>query len=216
MVPAARIPKRKPKYEKKAEDGLMKFLAWLMKPFNDSFLSGYWTTINRTVFVPARAVSKNYLTPDWFKTYHRILGHEGTHVAQAEAYTFPLYAALYLGPSLFLLPVSIVLWILCIWFTLWIPATVVSGLTVLLAPLTGGLAWWRWYFEREAYLPEVIHKYRRAGRKYAQRRIDRVINNLATDYFFTWPKGWMQNWFDKQLAKADEDPNFDGVKGKAA
>lgn len=210
MIPPARKSKGGYKLVKKSDSWFMKFLNFLMF-WNDSFMTSYWTTIGRTVYVPTRAVSSNYGTEEWKKFYHRILNHEETHVAQGEAYTFPIFFILYLGPSFWKLPAIPVVWILCLFFTFWLPATIVTAVFVLLFPLTAGLAYWRWYFEREAYLPEVLSKYRRSGRAYAQKRIDRISNNLATDYFFTWPKGWMQKWFDKQLARADQDPNFNGV-----
>ena len=76
-------------------------------------------------------------------------------------------------------------WNLLFWFT------------YLLVPLPFGLAWFRWYWEREAYLIQL----RRASDR--NQEIERIVHALWTDYGWTWPRPWMRRWFHKTVASWD-------------
>ncbi len=65
----------------------------------------------------------------------------------------------------------------------------------LLLPLPVGLAWFRWRWEREAYLTGFA----RDGGEADRQEVERIVENLWHDYGWTWPKAWMRAWFYKQL-----------------
>lgn len=53
-------------------------------------------------------------------------------------------------------------------------------------PVPVFFAYFRWRFEREAYLVNIQkHGY----------NIDWAVTCLWRNYFFTWPKSWMERWF---------------------
>jgi hypothetical protein len=58
-------------------------------------------------------------------------------------------------------------------------------------PVPVGLAWFRFRWEREAYLVELAHARDRA------REIDRIVNTLWYGYAFPWPRRWMRRWFER-------------------
>ena len=57
----------------------------------------------------------------------------------------------------------------------------------LLLPLPILLSYFRWKFEREAYLVEI-----RAGAP-----IEAVVDILWNGYGWPWPRVWMRKWFEK-------------------
>lgn len=59
----------------------------------------------------------------------------------------------------------------------------------LLVPLPFGLAFFRWKFEREAYLVDV-----KSGRMTPEQ----VAHTMWRDYGFAWPKPLMLRWFRKK------------------
>ena len=65
-------------------------------------------------------------------------------------------------------------------------------LTYLFLPLPFGLAWFRWRWEREAYLVQI------ANARDPQCEIERVVAVLWAGYGWPWPKPWMRRWFEKQ------------------
>jgi hypothetical protein len=65
-------------------------------------------------------------------------------------------------------------------------------LSYLLLPLPFGFAWFRWHWEREAYLVDL-----RAGRL----TVDEVVETLWSNYAWTWPKPWMRRWFERELGR---------------
>ena len=68
----------------------------------------------------------------------------------------------------------------------------------LLLPLPFGLAWFRWRWEREAYLAQIEHAEDRA------REIERVVNALWFGYGRPWPRAWMRRWFERAAQHRDE------------
>jgi hypothetical protein len=68
----------------------------------------------------------------------------------------------------------------------------------LLLPLPFGLAWFRFRWEREAYLVQIERAEDRA------REIERVVNALWYGYGFPWPRAWMRRWFERAATPADD------------
>lgn len=54
-------------------------------------------------------------------------------------------------------------------------------------------AWGRWRLEREAYLVNI----QRAPKSERLYVIERIVESLWTNYFWTWPKSWMRKWFQE-------------------
>ena len=68
-----------------------------------------------------------------------------------------------------------------------------------LVPLPLFFSYFRWKFEREAYVVEL--KYLAAHRKNFDMgtAIDQVVKSLWSFYVCTWPTWLMRSWFKKQL-----------------
>lgn len=67
---------------------------------------------------------------------------------------------------------------------------VVFQVSYLLLPLPFGLAWFRWRWEREAYLVQL-----RAGAM----TVDEVVDTLWRNYGWCWPRAWMRAWFKRAV-----------------
>jgi len=70
---------------------------------------------------------------------------------------------------------------------------VLLWISYLLLPLPFGLAFFRWYWEREAYLVQLL----RAPDQ--PREIARVVDALWFGYGWPWPRPWMRRWFERRL-----------------
>lgn len=70
-------------------------------------------------------------------------------------------------------------------------------ISYLLFPLPMFFAWFRWRWEREAYLVSIV--------EYGY-KIDGVVDSLWKNYAWTWPKKWMTVWFEEHT-KIDPDAN---------
>lgn len=57
-------------------------------------------------------------------------------------------------------------------------------------PVPFGLAWFRWRWEREAYLTNIKNG----------DSIDWVVQSLS-NYGWPWPKKWMRRWFERNGGK---------------
>lgn len=207
---AARVPKKPLVLVKKSQSLFMKICAFVLGILgNKRFLQDYWTTIHHTLYVPTKYNNDlDWGTPEFRRRHDWLMAHEGTHAAQFEKYWL-LFNILYVGPAPFLAPVVALLWILCIWFPLWVPALIVTLVMLALTPLTAGFAYFRWLLEREAYLPRMIQLHRKDPKK-GMEYLNGVVRNLKYDYVFTWPEKKMKVWFLRQLERADQDPDFDG------
>ncbi len=64
-----------------------------------------------------------------------------------------------------------------------------------LIPLPLGLAWFRFKFEREAYITQA----RVAPDLYSVSWIADTLGGAT--YIWAWPKPWIRKWFEKELAK---------------
>lgn len=73
----------------------------------------------------------------------------------------------------------------------WARFGVLLWLSYLLLPLPFGLAWFRFRWEREAYLIQIAHAEDR------EREITRVVDTLWYGYGRPWPRTLMRRWFDK-------------------
>lgn len=74
----------------------------------------------------------------------------------------------------------------------WKRYPVVGQLAYLLV-LPVGLAYFRWVFEREAYLVQIRAKTMTA---------EQVVKTLGSlSYFWSWPRPWMRKWFAKAVQK---------------
>lgn len=65
---------------------------------------------------------------------------------------------------------------------------VLLWISYLFLPLPFGLAWFRWRWEREAYLLNL-----------ERGAVDQVVESIWTGYGWPWPKRWMKRWFERQL-----------------
>lgn len=81
----------------------------------------------------------------------------------------------------------------------WQKLPILFDISYILLPLPLGLAWCRWYWERRAYLPEIL---RITDDEKREARINKIADNLGDwDYFLTYPKPWMRKWFQEQYKK---------------
>jgi hypothetical protein len=78
---------------------------------------------------------------------------------------------------------------------------VLMWLSYLLLPLPIGLCWFRFRWEREAYLVELAHATDR------EREITRIVDALWFGYAFPWPRPWMRRWFERTLAEPRSPPS---------
>lgn len=65
-------------------------------------------------------------------------------------------------------------------------------LSYLLLPLPFGLAYFRWVWERRAYLVDI-----RAGRL----SIEEVVDTLWASYGWCWPRPLMRRWFEREVSR---------------
>jgi hypothetical protein len=70
-------------------------------------------------------------------------------------------------------------------------------ISYLLLPLPVGLCWFRFRWEREAYLVELEAV---ASGPDRDREITRIVDTLWYGYAFPWPRPWMRRWFERAAA----------------
>lgn len=70
-----------------------------------------------------------------------------------------------------------------------------------LVPLPVGLAYFRWRFEREAYLVQFKYLLAENPQYDIDFEVEQVVRSLWFNYLFAWPRGWMKSWFLKRLSK---------------
>jgi len=68
----------------------------------------------------------------------------------------------------------------------------------LLCPLPFLFSYFRWKFEREAYLEANIEN---------ETDVDWVVKLLSKHYLYPWPKTWMRNWFLEELERKRHGEN---------
>jgi len=178
--------------KKKSNIWHQKLIGKLLSPFNKKYMTGYWTTIGRTIYVPTKYdADEDWAQQSWIDRHEPVLSHEMIHVEQYDRRGSLLHYMMYLGPSPFLLPVTL----LCLIVGWSLAALIAGGLTIALLPLSVGLAYGRWRTEREAY---------QVSRMYGSYH-GRIAHNLWHDYLFTWPKTWAMTWFEKHPAPKKAD-----------
>jgi hypothetical protein len=67
----------------------------------------------------------------------------------------------------------------------------------LLVPVPMLLSYYRWKFERAAYLKAIQDAYAESG-YYGDAYLEAVVEVLWTGYGWPWPKPWMRKWFLKE------------------
>jgi hypothetical protein len=67
-----------------------------------------------------------------------------------------------------------------------------------LIPLPVFFSYFRWRFEREAYIVEA-KMYLAEGRTATDTLIESMVDVMWSGYLFPWPKFLMRKWFKKQL-----------------
>lgn len=76
---------------------------------------------------------------------------------------------------------------------------ILFSISYVLLPLPIGLAWFRWRWEREAYLVQL-----RAAHD-PHSTADAIARRLFADYGWPWPRPWMRRWFENQIAQLDRE-----------
>ena len=87
----------------------------------------------------------------------------------------------------------------CVHVAQWRKFNILFTISYLFIPLPMGLAWFRWRWEREAYLVNIAH----AQDKLAA--IESIVHNLWHEYLWTWPKKRMRKWFHKHALQESFD-----------
>jgi hypothetical protein len=72
---------------------------------------------------------------------------------------------------------------------------VLLWISYLLLPLPIGLCWFRFRWEREAYLVELRHA------ADPERELERIVDALWLGYAFPWPRPWMRRWFRAAIGR---------------
>ena len=65
----------------------------------------------------------------------------------------------------------------------------------LFLPIPFGLAWWRYAWEREAYLVDI------AARRMTIQEVARILS--SSKYGWAWPRPWIEKWLRKQVGMMD-------------
>lgn len=154
------------RFARKDRSRLMRAIGWLLGLFGVDFMDGFWTTVNRTIYLPTsaplpdpqawptRGASENARLDVRLLAYlernRSVVEHEFHHVLQWERWLV-LYSLSYL-----LLPVPVL------------------------------FAWCRWYWERGPNLYQI--------QNYGK-DVDRAVEVLWRAYAMPWPRCWMRRWF---------------------
>lgn len=186
------------KLVRKTDSRFMRAIGFLLNPINKRFMTSYWTTIGRTIYVPSRYDGDLDWGMQAFIDRHAvILAHEVVHVHQGDVLGVVLMSLLYLGPAPFVLPIALAS----------LPVLGVDALSgfgavaLAAAPLSVGLAYGRWRIEREAYMINIMNSSDRPA------AAERAVQALWRDYGFTWPKPLMRKWFGAQIARLEAREN---------
>lgn len=204
-------PKETVHFVKKDEYWVFRWMAWFLHVtgllHKKDFFERFWTTFDHTIGV---RTSLDISKRGWQKGHERTIKHEKIHIWRKEKVGSFLYSTLYVGPSVTVwLPLSVISGSASMfmdyphWIVGWVPVI----LMVLCLPLTFGLAWGRFFIEREAYLTRVwaAHEYQPGstrltvkGPKGRRHAIQNIANSLVNNYAWTWPKSWIISWFEKE------------------
>lgn len=143
----------------------------------DAYMARFWTTIGSTIYVPDNSLPLNReFTASWKASHLMVIRHEARHARRARRLTLPLYATLYLGPSLTMGPLSAILSAILSavgvlpWACVWIACVITLGLL----PFSIGFALFRAWDEADAYREYVAID--------METRVAFVANMLWRDY----------------------------------
>lgn len=77
---------------------------------------------------------------------------------------------------------------------------ILFGLTYFFPPVI--FAYGRWYWERRAYLPELIDLYKLPSNKF-DIRLEQIVEALSgPHYFYAWPKKKVREWFVNEVRRS--------------
>jgi len=176
-------------------------LALLAFAFNPTYLTGYITTLRRTV-AWTRPDPENSPTSWW------TLAHEYVHLSDSLRLTYPLYVFLYFFPNSVLVLAPLAL--LAIWFTKWwLLCLLFLGLAAVPWPRTGrGM-----YFELRGYTMTLAVQYWTTGT--FGDTLDGVVRQFTgSDYYWMWrDEKTVRAAFAQQMAKLRDKTIFDGTAG---
>lgn len=180
------------KFVCKRESRLHRIIAKLPR-MSKSYMPRYWTTIGSTIYVPEYAEPLNgHFTSNWKVSHLMMIRHEARHARRARKLTLPLYATLYLGPSVTLGPIVMLLTVILGACGLgWSPLLWVTMLVLGLLPLSVGFAVFRAWDEIDAYREYVAID--------PDKRIPAVAKVLWTDYLAVPP--FVSRWFMSSFGK---------------
>jgi len=195
------FPKLQIKY--KDQSLLTKIIGKIMF-FNKGFMTDYVTTIGNTVYFPNQDFVK--LRP---VSSVVLLLHELMHVKDSQKFSRPLFSFLYL------FPLSLIPFLIPLFFFWWKPALVLTVLFLLPLP-----AYFRMIFEKRAYMVSLyVVKSLEKRLNFTHDLIkdkDFYIDQFHTGaYYFSWPFKSINNEFEQALTKVEsgnrpfEDPFFD-------
>lgn len=188
------FPKPTKPYELVRKDTrrIFRLMAWFLDTFGfldrKVFMERFWTTYDHTIGYRVT------LTQEQAEQHTDTVDHELVHIWRKEKLGAYLYTTLYIGPSVtFWLPLVALLCLAQIpWtFSWWFVLGALAGLLACL-PLTFGLAWGRFFIEREAYWVQVS----RAPWERRRALIEHVANTLWKNYARTWPPSWTIAYFE--------------------
>ena len=175
----------------KEESSLMKAANVVLKLFNPDFMTGYVTTIGKTIYMPR----KRFDDYPW-----ETLAHELVHIDDSERAWggSKFWGFLYLCPQILavlvlLAPIGALLFGSCAW---WLLLFVLCA-----APFP---AWWRAKAEMRGYSMSLAARYWFEGDVDKPYK-DHVLSKFTGwDYFKMWPfKKAVQSWIDDVVSKLE-------------
>lgn len=179
------------KVVKKEDSRLMRFLAAILF-FNKNFMSGYITTIYKTVYVPEALIHNDENVA--------VLAHEAQHVWDLTRNPIITFLGMvgYLVPQIFVL--GSLLSLLAIWYSSWWLLALLC--LIFIAPLPAPI---RMIIERRGYLMSLavgFWRYRQVGVSENGWPVTMFTGN---GYYYMWPfKKNLANWFRSELKKITE------------
>jgi hypothetical protein len=182
---------------RKDEVWVFRAMAWLVAVLfimdRKTFMERFWTTWDHTIGF------RIGLTLEEAKKHVNTVDHELVHIWRKEKWGGFIYSTAYVGPSVTIfLPVAAISSIVHVFVEYsWVWTWASCGLVLFFLPLSIGLAYGRFFIEREAYMVQIT----RAGDAYRSREIQRVVYTLKKNYALTYPVSWMRSWFNLECAR---------------
>jgi hypothetical protein len=171
----------------KADSTLMKVIGFILGLVgNTDFMTQFWTTVGYTTYRPVIKPDTEWIT----------IAHEGKHAIQASSLTRVFMSLLYLLP----IPLLIPLIVSCFFLPKVLAIIAAFVALACLAPIP---AFFRMFFEFEAYEVTLACSYWRSGMGYAQLQLAYILTNFTGPaYYFMWPfQGYLQTRFNTWMQK---------------